>query len=93
MATIEPFGLPPAEAIKWFESKGYKLGFDWRDTWRDEHAWAFTVAKAMQLDLLGDIPASAIFDWLKLKCRLRPTRIESSRCSRLSAVLICIDRS
>ena len=43
--------------------------------------------------VFGFSPASAIIEWLKLKCRLSPTTIESSRCSRLSAVLICIDRS
>jgi hypothetical protein len=58
MATVEPFALPPEEAIKWFEEKGYKFSFDWRDTWLEQHRWAFTVAKAMQLDLLADIRAA-----------------------------------
>lgn len=50
-----PFTLPPAEAIKWFREKGYALSFDHRDLYGKEHARAFTVAKAAQLDLLGDI--------------------------------------
>ena len=41
--------LPPAEAIRFFQKKGYKFGFDWRDVWKEEHAVAFTVAKAMQI--------------------------------------------
>lgn len=49
--------LPPKEAIDFFRKKGYKIGFDWRDTWREEHAYAFTVAKAASLDILRDIRA------------------------------------
>lgn len=47
--------LPPDEAVKWFRSKGYAIGFNWRDVWKQEHAVAFTVAKAMRLDILEDI--------------------------------------
>lgn len=47
--------VPPKEAIKFFESKGYKIGFDWRDIEREEHAYAFTVAKVTRNDLLQDI--------------------------------------
>lgn len=50
-----PYGLPPDEAIKWFRQKHYRISFDWQDTWREEHARAFTVAKATQLKVLGDI--------------------------------------
>lgn len=50
---IEP--LPPAEAIRFFESKGFQVGFDWRDVWQQEHARAFTVAKAVRYDVLEDI--------------------------------------
>lgn len=49
--------LPPEEAIAFFRQKGYKIGFDWRDVWQQEHQSAFTVAKAMQLDILRDIRA------------------------------------
>lgn len=47
--------LPPEQAIKFFRQKGYKIGFDHRDVWQAEQQAAFTVAKAMQLDLLADI--------------------------------------
>lgn len=47
--------LPPAEAVEFFRQKGYRIGFDHRDVWRQEHQAAFTVAKAMQLDLLAEI--------------------------------------
>lgn len=52
---LDPFGLPPEEAVKWFREKGYALTFDWRDMMREQHARAFTVAKATHLDLLADI--------------------------------------
>ncbi len=32
-----------------------QLGFSWQDVWKSEHAAGFTVAKAMDLDLLADI--------------------------------------
>ncbi|WP_082322046.1 phage minor head protein [Variovorax paradoxus] len=47
--------VQPDEAIAYFRQKGYRIGFDHRDVWQQEHQAAFTVAKAMQLDLLGDI--------------------------------------
>lgn len=47
--------LPPKEAIEFFEAKGYKIGFDWRDVEKAEHAYSFTVAKAMRNDILQDI--------------------------------------
>lgn len=52
---IDPFGLPPEEAIRWFREKGYRIGYDWRDIELGTHARAFTVAKATQLDVLADI--------------------------------------
>jgi SPP1 gp7 family putative phage head morphogenesis protein len=50
--------LPPAEAIRHFEAKGLKVGFNWQDVWQDEHAGAFTVAKMAQADLLADVQRS-----------------------------------
>ena len=44
---------PPLEALEYFEKKKIKPGFDYRDVWREEHAVAFTVAKAMSLDILA----------------------------------------
>ncbi len=32
-----------------------KVSFDWRDVWQQEHAHAFTVAKAARADILADI--------------------------------------
>lgn len=55
MAKISPVNLPPAEAVAWFRRKGYQISFGWEDTYADEHAHAFTVAKAMSVDLLEDI--------------------------------------
>lgn len=47
--------LPAAEAVDYFRQKGYRVGFDYRDVWQQEHQAAFTVAKATQLDVLQDI--------------------------------------
>ncbi|WP_052494012.1 phage minor head protein [Nitrosospira sp. NpAV] len=52
---IQLKALPPKEAIAYFRQKGYKIGFNWQDVWQQEHQAAFTVAKAMQLDILRDI--------------------------------------
>lgn len=53
--TVDPFGLSPDEAVQWFREKGYALTFSWKDMWAEQHARAFTVAKATQLDVLADI--------------------------------------
>jgi SPP1 gp7 family putative phage head morphogenesis protein len=55
MAKVELAALPPAEAVEHFRAKGFRIGFAWQDVWQDEHAHAFTVAKAMEEDLLADI--------------------------------------
>lgn len=47
----------PKDALEWFRAKGYRVGFDHRDVWQQEHASAFTVAKAMRLDILEGIRA------------------------------------
>ena len=47
--------LRPKDAIAYFRSKGLATSFDYRDVWQDEHAKAFTVAKAMSIDILEDI--------------------------------------
>lgn len=56
----DPFirGVPPEEAIRFFEEKGYHFGFDWRDTSAAEHRLSFTVAKIMRLDILEDVRAA-----------------------------------
>lgn len=49
--------VPPAEALRFFRAKGYRISFAWQDVWQGEHAKSFTVAKAMSRDLLEDIRA------------------------------------
>jgi len=58
------FGLPPEEAVKYFERKGFRISWNWMDVWKKAHAEAFTVAKATRLDILEDL-YSAIQDDLK----------------------------
>lgn len=55
MAKIELKPLPPAEAIAYFNSKGFATSFDWRDVWKEDHAKTFTVAKTVANDILIDI--------------------------------------
>ncbi len=48
-------GPAPNEAVDYIRNKGWKPGWDYRDVWREEHAVAFTVAKATQMDVLQAI--------------------------------------
>ena len=48
-------GPVPREALAYFRAKKFQIGFSYEDVWREEHAVAFTVAKAMELDVLRDI--------------------------------------
>ncbi|WP_338539505.1 phage minor head protein [Pectobacterium cacticida] len=48
-------GLKPEEAIRYFESKGYAIGFNWHDVEARAHATAFTVAGVLKQDVLEDI--------------------------------------
>lgn len=48
---------PSPEVLAYFRNKGFVVGFDWRDVWPQEHAHAFTVAKAMEMDVLRTIRA------------------------------------
>ncbi len=57
-------GLPPEEAVRYFEGKGLKITGDWRELWQEQHAKAFTVARLAKLDLLKDIH-DALNDALK----------------------------
>jgi SPP1 gp7 family putative phage head morphogenesis protein len=47
-------GLLPEEAIAFFRAKGFAIGFNWQDIFKQEHVRDFTVAKAMTRDLLED---------------------------------------
>lgn len=46
---------PPPEVKAFFQNKGLQPGFSWKDVWLQEHAFAFTVAKAMSIDVLTTI--------------------------------------
>lgn len=47
--------LPPRLAIRYFQSKGYTISWDWWDTWQEIHTKVFTVAKVAQLEIMRDI--------------------------------------
>ena len=50
--------MMPREALAFLRGKRLRPGFSYKDVWREEHAAAFTVAKAMQLDVLADLHAA-----------------------------------
>ncbi|MCX8962145.1 phage head morphogenesis protein [Erwinia psidii] len=47
--------LKPAAAIRYFESKGYAIGFNWHDVEAAVHPVAFTVAGILKQDVLTDV--------------------------------------
>lgn len=47
--------LIPRQALDYIKNKSLRPAFSYKDVWNEEHAAAFTVAKAMQLDVLSDI--------------------------------------
>jgi hypothetical protein len=49
---------PPPEASAFFKAKGLRPAFSWQDVEPEEHAAAFTVAKAMQVEVLTTIKDS-----------------------------------
>ena len=51
------FGLEPRRAVEYFRSKGYAITWNWEALAADAHARAFTVAKAMRMDVLETIRA------------------------------------
>ena len=52
---VYALNLKPEKAIEYLKNKGYATTWDWHDLWQESHAKAFTVAKAMRLDILQDI--------------------------------------
>jgi len=55
MDSVEFTSEPAPEVLRFFRNKGLRPSFSWRDVWGEEHAHAFTVAKAMQLDVLTSL--------------------------------------
>jgi SPP1 gp7 family putative phage head morphogenesis protein len=49
------FNLEPKAAIAYLQHKGYKLTGNWQAMLDDAHARAFTIAKAVRLDVVQDI--------------------------------------
>ena len=47
--------LIPKQALDYIKNKKLHPAFSYKDVWNEEHAAAFTVAKAMQIDVLSDI--------------------------------------
>ena len=47
--------LIPRRALDYIKKKSLRPAFSYRDVWNEEHATAFTVAKAMQIDVLSDL--------------------------------------
>jgi len=50
----------PKAATDYIKNKNLKVGFSYKDVWHEEHATGFTVAKAMQFDVLSDVHNAAI---------------------------------
>jgi uncharacterized protein with gpF-like domain len=48
-------GPVPVEALQYFSAKGLKIGFDYTDVWKEEHAVSFTVAKVMEYNILATV--------------------------------------
>lgn len=56
--TGNAFDVAPDEAIRYFSAKGLKPTFSYADMMGAEHDKAFTVAKMMNVDMLGQVRAS-----------------------------------
>lgn len=57
MADRSRFPTPP-EVSAYFRDKNLKPGFSWQDVWNQEHAYNFTVAKAVDAELLATFKES-----------------------------------
>lgn len=56
--TADLFDVPPTQAISYFKAKGLRQTFSYADMLGEAHDHAFTVAKMMDVDLLGQVRAS-----------------------------------
>lgn len=56
--TADAFDVPPTQAINYFKAKGLRPTFSYADMLGESHDHAFTVAKMMDVDLLGQVRAS-----------------------------------
>jgi SPP1 gp7 family putative phage head morphogenesis protein len=54
---VGAFNLPPEKAVEFFRSKGYAIGFDYKEVWAEANAKAFTVAGVMKTEVLQNIRA------------------------------------
>jgi hypothetical protein len=52
--------LIPKEALAYLKNKKLRPAFSYKDVWHEEHAAAFTVAKAVQLDVLSDLHTAVV---------------------------------
>jgi uncharacterized protein with gpF-like domain len=52
--------IVPKEALAYLKNKKLHPAFSYKDVWHEEHAAAFTVAKAMQLDVLSDLHTAVV---------------------------------
>ena len=50
----------PKDALSYLQNKKLRPAFSYRDVWNEEHAANFTVATAMQIDVLSDIHEAVI---------------------------------
>ena len=50
----QAYKMEPKEIVDYFQSKGLKTSYNWREIYEEAHAKAFTVAKMTEIDLLKD---------------------------------------
>lgn len=58
MTEARPSFRVPPEVPRYFADKSLRPAFSWLDVWGQEHAYAFTVAKAVDAELLATFKAS-----------------------------------
>lgn len=79
---LDAFKLAPTDAIKYLESKGYEITFDWHDMIGQAHRKAYTVAGVIKADVLKDIHDACIksekegYSYSQFKADLVPTLIK-----------------